>query len=110
MATDKLWDLMRHATSAYHRAGLASYAISAVDDAFWYLKGMILNRPEYEVLGGPQKKNILLRQQHRYLLAHRAQYCMVPGARLQGGQALPLRGPDDGIDGINRYMEIVAAT
>ena len=29
MATEKLWDMMRRASSPYHTAGLSSYAISA---------------------------------------------------------------------------------
>ena len=33
MATEKLWDVMRRVSSPYHTAGLASYAISAVDNA-----------------------------------------------------------------------------
>jgi len=58
MATEKLWDVMRRTSSPYGTAGLASYAISAVDIALWDLKGKLLGRPVYELLGGPQKESI----------------------------------------------------
>ena len=35
MATEKAWDMMQRATSAYGNVGMASYAISAVDNALW---------------------------------------------------------------------------
>ena len=38
--------------------GSPSYAISAVDNALWDLKGKLLGRPVYELLGGPQKESI----------------------------------------------------
>ena len=44
MATEKLWDIMRRISSPYHTAGMASYAISAVDNALWDLKGKILGK------------------------------------------------------------------
>ena len=65
VATEKLWDMMRRASAPYGSAGLASYAISAVDIALWDLKGKLLKRPVYELLGGPAEgAHPLLRQQH----------------------------------------------
>jgi L-rhamnonate dehydratase len=58
MATEKLWDMMVRMSAAYGNAGLTSYAISALDTAFWDLKGKLLQRPVYELLGGPQKERI----------------------------------------------------
>ena len=39
MATEMMWDLMQRAASPYGTAGLSSFAISAVDNALWDLKG-----------------------------------------------------------------------
>jgi L-rhamnonate dehydratase len=58
MATEKLWDVMVRLSPAFGASGLASYAISAVDCALWDLKGKLLGRPVYELLGGPQKERI----------------------------------------------------
>ena len=58
MATEKMWDMMQRMTSQFGATGISSYAISAVDNALWDLKGKVLNRPVYELLGGPQKDRI----------------------------------------------------
>ena len=58
MATEKLFDMMSRLATPYGGQGLASYAISAVDLALWDLKGKVLGRPVYELLGGPQKEKI----------------------------------------------------
>ena len=55
MATEKLWTMMIDSSVHYSAAGLAGYAISAVDLALWDLKGKLLGRPVYELLGGPTK-------------------------------------------------------
>ncbi|HAL48593.1 MAG TPA: hypothetical protein DCP37_12650 [Dehalococcoidia bacterium] len=58
MATEKLWDIMFRLTAPYSSVGLASYAISAVDLALWDLKGKLLGRPVYELLGGPARDRV----------------------------------------------------
>ena len=58
MATERVWDLMQKAASPYGIAGVTSFAISAVDNALWDLKGKLLGRPVYELIGGPQKDKI----------------------------------------------------
>ena len=57
-ATEKLWDVMFKASTHYGTQGLASHAISAVDLALWDLKGKLLNKPVYELLGGPARERI----------------------------------------------------
>jgi L-rhamnonate dehydratase len=54
LATEKLWDMMARLTAPYGGAGLASYAISAIDTALWDLKGKLLGRP-------PEGPHLLLR-------------------------------------------------
>ncbi len=53
LATERLWDLMFRHASVPGVGGVASYAISAIDLALWDLKGKLLQRPVYELLGGP---------------------------------------------------------
>ena len=63
-ATEKIADMMLRMTKPYGTQGLASYAISAVDLALWDLKGKLLDKPVYQLLGGP---------------AHDKMFCYVTG-------------------------------
>lgn len=47
-----LWHKMKEHTWWYGQGGIASLAISALDMALWDLKGHLLGRPLYELLGG----------------------------------------------------------
>ena len=59
LATEYLWNMMSRVASArFGLGGIASYALSAVDLALWDLKGKILRRPVYELLGGPARDRI----------------------------------------------------
>ena len=58
LATEKLWDMMTRMASPYGGGGLAPYAISAIDLALWDLKGKLLKRPVYELIGGPAREQI----------------------------------------------------
>ena len=58
MATERLWDMQFRASAHFGYAGFASYALSAVDLALWDLKGKLLQRPVYELLGGPARESI----------------------------------------------------
>ncbi|MCH8234913.1 MAG: hypothetical protein IIC29_02185 [Chloroflexi bacterium] len=111
MATERLWDLMQRAASPYSSAGLASFAISAVDNALWDLKGKILGRPVYELLGGPQKEKIFCYASNTdisYGTANSIDWFLELGFK---AVKLFLRaGPEDGLDGIRRSEELVAAT
>ena len=100
-ATDKLADMMFRLTKPYGTTGLASYAISAIDLALWDLKGKLLGKPVYSLLGGPQKDRI---------------YCYATGNDVDWYQELGFTafklacpcGPADGLDGIKRNVELVA--
>ena len=103
MATEKLWDVMVRLSSAFGATGLTSYAISAVDCALWDLKGKLLGRPVYELLGGPQKDRI---------------YCYASGFDQEWYMELGFKatklfapyGPEQGLDGLNKLEELVATT
>jgi L-rhamnonate dehydratase len=101
MATEKLWDMMVRLTAHYGSAGLASFAISAIDAALWDLKGKILNRPVYELLGGPQKERIIC-----YATGVDTGWYMDLG--FKGAKIFAPHGPDEGIEGLNRIEDYVA--
>jgi L-rhamnonate dehydratase len=111
MATEKLWDLMRRASSPYHTAGLPSYAISAVDNALWDLKGKLLGRPVYELLGGPQKEKIFCYASNTdisYGTEHSVEWFLELG--FKAIKLFARYGPEAGIDGIRKTEEMVART
>lgn len=111
MAIEKHWDLMRRISAPYGTAGLASYAISAVDIALWDLKGKILGRPVYELLGGPQKDNIFCYASNTDL-SYGTENSVAWFLEL-GFKAVKLflrEGPESGLAGIRRAEELVART
>lgn len=111
MATEKLWDMMRRASSPYHTAGLPSYAISAVDNALWDLKGKLLQRPVYELLGGPQKDKIFCYASNTDL-SYGTENSIAWFLEL-GFKAVKLfarYGPESGIEGIRKTEDLVAQT
>lgn len=103
LATERLWDLMVRITSPYGAAGLASYAISAVDLALWDLKGKVLGRPVYELLGGPARD-----RQPCYATGNDTAWHLELG--FAGTKLACPFGPDDGPGGIERTAELVART
>jgi L-rhamnonate dehydratase len=100
-AIEKLADIMFRLTKPYGSTGLASYAVSAVDLALWDALGKALGKPVYELLGGPQKDQIV---------------CYCTGNDVDWYQELGFRafklacpyGPADGLDGLKRNEEFVA--
>lgn len=100
MATEKLADMLFRLTKPYGSTGLASYAMSAIDLALWDARGKLLERPVYELLGGPVRERI---------------FCYATGNDVDWYQELGFRafklacpyGPADGIDGIHRNVEFV---
>ena len=104
MATEKHYDMMVRVSSAHMGAcGIASYAISAVDLALWDLKGKLLNKPVYELLGGPAREKI---------------YCYATGHDFDWFQQLGfkaikiwnLHGASGGLDALEKNEAMVAAT
>lgn len=111
MATEKNWDLMRRASAPYHTAGIPSYAISAVDNALWDLKGRILGRPVYELLGGPQKDKIFCYASNTDISYGTEQ--SIDWFLELGFKAVKLFarfGAEANIDGIRKTEELVART
>ncbi len=109
MATEKLFDAMQRATAHYGTSGLASYAISAVDMALWDLKGKLLQRPVYELLGGPQKTAIPCYASatgHNYGIENSIEWFLELG--FNAVKVFFRHGPDDDMEGLRRNEELVA--
>ena len=60
MAIELMNDLIVRAGHRHGIAGLVATALSGVDIALWDLKGKLLGRPVYELLGGPVRDHIEL--------------------------------------------------
>lgn len=111
MATERIWDMMQRSASPYGTAGLTSYAISAVDNAIWDLKGKLLGRPVYELLGGPQKDRIFCYASNTDI-SYGTDESIAWFLEL-GFKAVKLfarYGPEDGLEGIRKTEELVANT
>ena len=100
-ATERLWDMMFRIASPYGSSGLASYAISAVDLALWDLKGKLLGRPVYELLGGPARDSIFC-----YATGNDTDWYMELG--FEATKLACPYGPADGLDGLRKNEELVA--
>ncbi len=103
MATERLWDMMMRMSAPYGAAGLGAYAISAIDLALWDLKGKVLNRPVYELIGGPSRDYI-----ECYATGNDTDWHMEQGFRATK-LACPY-GTADGLDALARNEEFVART
>ena len=111
MATEKIWDVMQRATAQYGTSGMTSYAISAVDNAVWDLKGKLLQRPVYELLGGPQKEKIFCyasNTDQSWGIENSIDWFLELG--FKAVKLFLLHGPEDDIDGLRRNEEMVART
>lgn len=102
LATEKLWDMMVRMTAAYGGA-LSSHAISAIDCAIWDLKGKVLERPVYELLGGPQKEKIFC-----YATGYDNAWYVEQG--FKATKIFTPYGLEDGLDGLHKNVELVAET
>ena len=101
MAIEKCYDMMVRMCAPFGATGIASYAVSAIDLALWDLKGKLLDLPVYELLGGPSKDEIQC-----YATGGDTDWYMELGF---GGTKLPcLYGPDDGLDGLYKNIELIS--
>ena len=109
MAIEKTWDIMQRSTASFGTAGLVSYAISAVDNALWDLKGKLLGLPVYELLGGPQKERIFCYASctdMSYGVENSIDWFLELG--FKAVKLFMRHGPDDNLDGLRRNEEMVA--
>ena len=103
MAIEKIYDMMVRMGSPYGATGLHSYAVSAIDLALWDLKGKILDRPVYELLGGPAREELFC-----YSTGGDTDWYMELGFK---ATKLPCKyGPADGLDGLKKNVEFIGST
>ena len=99
---DTLWNMLSAMTSPY-AGGLSCYAISAIDLALWDLKGKLLGKPVYDLLGGPVRSDI-----ECYATGNDTDWILE-----QGFQATKIAcpyGPADGAQGLDANEAVVQAT
>jgi L-rhamnonate dehydratase len=101
LATENCYDMMVRLGAPYGASGLHAYAVSAIDLAMWDLKGKLLKKPVYELLGGPARDDL---------------FCYATGGDVDwylelGFSAIKLPcpyGPADGLEGERRNTDMVA--
>jgi L-rhamnonate dehydratase len=103
LATGKIYDMAVRMCAPFGAAGLASYAVSAIDLALWDLKGKLLGEPVYRLLGGPVRDELTC-----YATGGDADWYSELGF---GAVKLPTPyGPADGRDGLLRNVALVERT
>jgi len=101
MAIEKIHDMATRMCAPFGAAGLASYAVSAIDLALWDLKGKLLERPVYELLGGPARDELTC-----YATGNDTDWYMELG--FEATKLACPYGPPDGRDGLRRNVDLVA--
>ena len=100
MAHEKVYDMAVRLCAPFGAQGLASFAISAIDLALWDLKGKLLGKPVYELIGGPSHDELFC-----YVTGNDTDWYMELGYKATK-LACPY-GPADGVEGLNRNVEFV---
>lgn len=101
-ATEKVWDMATRMCTVFGSGGIASYAVSAVDLALWDLKGKLLGRPVYELIGGPAREHC-----DCYATGNDTDWHLELGFR--GSKMACPWGPPDGLDGLHRNVDHIAS-
>ena len=107
-----LWDQMFRASIPYGRKGAAIEALSAVDLALWDLKGKILGKPVYSLLGGPVVAEPLAYASHLQPVAMELFIREAMDYVRQGYKAMKMRmpgNPTQGARGIRANVDRVKA-
>lgn len=103
MAIEKIHDMLVRLCSPFGATGIASFAVSAIDLALWDLKGHILDRPVYELLGGPARDELSC-----YATGNDTDWHVELG--FEGTKLACPYGPADGKEGLRKTEDLVAET
>ncbi len=110
LAGERLWDVL-YRQDRHARQGNQMMAISAVDNALWDLRGKLLDRPVYQLLGGPTRERVAC---YASMLGH----SLDPGLIRERARQVAARGftaqkwffrhgPSDGLEGMARNVALV---
>lgn len=101
--TELIWEQCFRASQYYGRKGSALNAISGIDIALWDLKGKVLGRPVYDLIGGKTKDRL-----RAYATGIFTQRNKELGFR---DVKIPVRyGPADGKEGLKKNEEDIKKT
>ena len=98
----RIWDQMYRASLMYARKGLPIAAISVVDLALWDLLGILRDEPVYKLIGGSTRTTLDV-----YQTSNRPDISKKLG--FYGGKILLPYGPADGLTGLKKNVEFIAA-
>ena len=101
--TEKIYDMMTRILSPIGSNSFSSRAISAVDLAVWDLKGKVLEKPVYELLGGSIIEKLPL-----YASSNNTEWLKELG--FKNFKRFISYGPRDGIDGLKKTEDEIAKT
>ena len=99
--TEKLYDMMLRILSPIGSNSFSSRAISAVDLALWDLKGKVLEKPVYELLGGSVAEKLPL-----YASSNNTEWLKELG--FKNFKRFISYGPRDGLDGLKKTEEEIS--
>ncbi len=102
-ATDLIFDQLSRASVFYGHGGIPMAVISGIDLALWDVKGKILGKPVYSLIGGPAAPTL-----RPYLTSWSSQALVEFGIR-DVKVAMPY-GPAHGAAGMRENEKLVAAT
>jgi len=100
---NRIWEEMFRAQLTTGQGGISYMAISAVDLALWDLKGKLLARPVYDLVGGRTKDAI-----HCYVTTHPTIMEHMAGRGFRGVKLSCPWGPVDGREGLDNIEQMVA--
>jgi L-alanine-DL-glutamate epimerase-like enolase superfamily enzyme len=107
---ERLWDMMYRATIPFGRKGAAIEAISAIDLALWDIAGKEVDKPAYELLGGPVDDEIPCYASNLHPVSTETLQREALEYAEAGFEAMKLRfkhGPEAGRAGMKENEEIV---
>lgn len=97
-----IWEQMYRAQLTTGQGGLSYMALSAVDLALWDLRGKLLDKPVYDLIGGRTKDTI-----HCYVTTHPTIMDHMANEGFRGVKLSCPWGPVDGREGIDHIEDMV---